>query len=69
MQQAMGSQSRTRLSDCTELNVCVPALLSQVIPLPLPSLWLQVCSLRLHLFCSPANRIINAIFIDSMYMG
>ena len=34
----------------------------------LPSLCPQVLSLYLYLFSCPANRLINTIFLDSIYM-
>ena len=48
----------------SNVYISVPLYLSH--PL-LPSLCAQVCSLRLHLFCCPANRIISTIFLDSMH--
>ena len=34
----------------------------------LPLLWPQVCSLCQHLHCSPANRFISTIILDSIHM-
>ena len=46
----------------------VSVLLSQLIP-PSPSpLYTRVCSLCLHLYSCPANRLTNTIFLDFMYM-
>ena len=50
-------------------SVCAPVMLSRLIPpspspLPCP----QVCSRHLCLYFCPANRFINTIFLDSIYM-
>ena len=66
--QSMGSQSLTRLSNWTELNLCVSALLYLSHPL-LPPLCLQVCPLCLCLHCCVANRCISTIFLDSIYIN
>ena len=34
----------------------------------LPLLWPQVCFLCQHLHCSPANRVISTIILDSIHM-
>ena len=41
--------------------------LSSSHPLP-PTLYPQVSSLCLHLYCCSANRFINTIFLDSIHM-
>ena len=49
-------------------NVHVSMPFSQIIP-PLPSpLSLKICNLHLCLLCSPAFRIINTIFLNSIDM-
>ena len=42
-------------------NLCVSTLLS-------PTLSPQVCSLRLHLHCCPADGFISTVFLDSIHM-
>ena len=64
------AQSRTRLKrlSSSSSSAYVSVLLSQLIP-PSPSpLYTQVCSLCLHLYSCPANRLTNTIFLDFMYM-
>ena len=63
------AQSRTRLKRLSSSSSAyVSVLLSQLIP-PSPSpLYTQVCSLCLHLYSCPANRLTNTIFLDFMYM-
>ena len=49
-------------------NVYVFMLLSQFIPLFSSLLCPQVCSLYLCLYCSPTDRFINMLFLDSICM-
>ena len=52
----------------THGSVCASMMLSRLIP-PSPSPPCpQVCSRRLCLYFCPANRFINTIFLDSIYM-
>jgi len=62
------AKNRTWLSDWTELNLCVSALLYLSHPL-LPPLCLQVCPLCLCLHCCLANRCVSTIFLDSIYIN
>ena len=48
--------------------VSVSMLLSPFVPPLLSLLYLQVCSLCLHLQCYPANRFLSTIFLDSICM-
>ena len=56
------------LSNFAYGNAYISALLSQFVP-PCPSLWCpQICSLCLHLYCCPPDRLISTIFLDSIRM-
>ena len=61
-------KSWTRLSNWSELSVCMLMLLSQLVP-PSPSPAVStVCSLHLHLYSCPVDRFISTTFLDSIYM-